>query len=468
MKKLLLSVFALVFAVGFTFAQTNSDVDQNGNNNSATVDQKLKGHTGQLDALVDTKGDNNTVEIEQESKKPTDEDFALADVIQSGDENSAKISQNRRRKASAKLDQLGDVNTAEVYQGPGDVLQGYNDQRATQHGNDNTLRVVQTRDPNNLSVNTGNSFEKVGVDQIGNDNFAEIIQAGDNGGGVFSNDAFLKQEGNQNEANMRQGGDGSSNSNNYQDAQQIGDGHMLTTQQEGKSNEILLYQRESGRGGNEATILQDGEENSSDVTQNSGGLAGGGLTTIDQIGNFNEIDLNQGTFGTAHLDQTGNKNSIKVAQQKNGTSFASTAGTLNATQTGNRNILTANQENDVKATVNQIGSDNNVDLFQKNLASNSGLTTATIDIIDGDNNSFSVSQNTGGSNNVDVDIMGDNNGLTSTGAVGAISQDGANNEASLNITGNDNNFLISQNGAGNVSTNTQTGINNTVHVTQSN
>jgi len=470
MKKLLLSVLALVFAVGFTLAQNSSTVTQAGGNNTADVDQTLNGHNGQLTAIVDSDGNDNSVDIDQRSNTASDADFALADVKQVGDENSATIDQNRRRKANARLDQLGDVNTAEVFQGPGDDLEGYNDQRATQDGYNNTLRVVQTRNPNNLSENTGNSFEKVGVDQIGDNNFAEIIQGADNGGGVFGNEARLKQDGNDNTANMRQGGSGfpAGNANgNFQDAQQINDGHDLTTQQTGKDNEIVILQRETGRGGNTADIDQDGERNSSDVEQNSGGLAGGGLMTIDQVGNDNDIDAKQGTFGTADLDQNGNDNTIDLTQQKNGTSFASDAGTITVNQDGNANVLTANQENDVEATVNQIGSDNNVDLFQKNEASNDGLTTATIDI-DGDNNAFSVSQKIGASNDVDVDIIGSDNGLTSTGAAGAISQEGAANQATLTINGSDNNFNISQTGNGNMSTNTQTGNNNTVHVTQSN
>jgi len=470
MKKLMLSVFALVFAVGFTFAQNSSTVEQNGGNNTADVEQKLNGHNGKLEAKVKSTGDDNSVDIDQKSGNATDADFALADVKQVGDENSATIDQNRRRKTNARLDQLGNVNTAEVFQGPGDDLEGYNDQRATQEGDNNTLRVVQTRNPNNLSENTGNSFEKVGVDQIGDNNFAEIIQGADNGGGVFGNEARLKQDGNDNTANMRQGGSGfpaGSANSNFQDAQQTGNGHDLTTQQTGKENDIEILQFENGRGGYTADIDQDGERNSSVVNQTSGGLAGGGLITIDQIGNDNDIDANQGTFGTADLDQMGNRNTIDLIQQKNGTSFASDAGTITVDQSGADNVLTARQENDVEATVNQTGNSNNVDLFQKNEASNDGLTTATIDI-DGDNNAFDVSQNIGASNNVDVDILGSDNGLTSTGAAGAIFQSGAANETKLTISGDDNNFNISQTGDGNMSTNIQTGNNNTINVTQGN
>lgn len=237
MKKLTTLLLAFLVTAGMAFAQNNEakidqvgdnilgDVYQEGNSNTATIDQENLDVTFQVIGFIEQIGRNNT-------------------AIQNQTSNAS----NNNRRGFADFEQLGNDNYAYLNQGDwgGDAV-------FKQHGHDNWI----------------------GVRQQGNyDNIAEINQYGDNNKVAYvyeSNGQLSFNEGTTALNHRSQiwitqdgitGGIGNrvgfhQNGWNTADITQIGD-----------NNEVLLYQQHVGNQGNhDATVVQDGFDNHASIYQ---------------------------------------------------------------------------------------------------------------------------------------------------------------------------------------------------------
>jgi hypothetical protein len=293
---------ALVFTAGMAFGQqttpskaapanNNATVTQNADDSKANINQSITSTKNVGDNIANVKqtGSSQEADIDQvysqEASSATGE-FNFADVVQSDDNQYARIDQNGGRGNRAFLTQEGSgtENEAVIAQGTGELLDGYGDaERALQSGEGNDLTVYQSRrigeDP------TSNSFDEAGVTQTGNDNVGFIEQTGGNG---FV--AELKQDGNRNDANIDQTGAGQS-----ADVRQLGSDNMADVDQGTGA---------SDRGPKSTVdILQDGAFNEATAFQTGGG-GNANMITIDQFGDYNVANVSQNGVGnTATVTQ---------------------------------------------------------------------------------------------------------------------------------------------------------------------
>ena len=267
---------------------------------------------------------------------------------------------------------------------------------------------------------------------------------------------------------------------------QTGEDHSADVIQNGGNNTVDLEQAD--------TDLTDGVDNSmeADVRQKfdgneayidqegSEGGANKGIASaeVDQVGNNNYLDLEQGPFFRGHsadIDQLGNNNTVRLRTSNGGGEadvyFDGNQNRLTkATQGGNllsgEQLTQKNPGNDLDVTV--VGDGNKLGAQQKDTG-NSGGATLDIDIT-GDNNFVPTFQGKDPSRGVGsaafstIDITvddGDSNFLRA-------SQVGANNTATIDLNGisNDNQAVINQLSPGNTATITVDGASNTATVRQ--
>ena len=268
---------------------------------------------------------------------------------------------------------------------------------------------------------------------------------------------------------------------------QVGDDHSADVIQNGENNTVELEQKDTNfkdgvTNNMTADVRQkfDGNEAYIDQKGNSG-LIGPGKSTadaeVDQVGNNNFLDLDQGPFFGKHsadIDQLGNNNTVRLRTSNGGGEadvyFDGNQNRLTkATQGGNllsgEQLTQKNPGNDLDVTV--VGDGNKLGAQQKD----TGTPGATLDIdITGDNNFVPTFQGKDPSRGVGsaafstIDITvddGDSNFLRA-------SQVGANNTATIDLNGisNDNQAVINQLSPGNTATITVDGASNTATVRQ--
>ena len=280
MKKVVLSISAMLFVGAMSFAQINtSNVNQVGNTNSSTVGQ----HGGANDADVDQYGTSNTSLVSQglepglflaQSNKAT--------VLQDGVSNCGKISQSNVKNEAFQT-QVGNSNKAWIWQdqitGAPGATQGFDFARQTQRG-DNNLAVIDQGTSGNERPIAPSVFNSA---QLA---FSAAVTT------PFtphkSNRATQDQTGGGNDAYASQGGIGNQSS-------QIQTSPLAT----------------SVANGNVSNHYQYGDGNKASLTQNGTKL----LENTMQIGNNNTSTVMQTGMGHQHLGfSKGNGNTITATQ----------------------------------------------------------------------------------------------------------------------------------------------------------
>ncbi len=266
---------------------------------------------------------------------------------------------------------------------------------------------------------------------------------------------------------------------------QTGEDHSADVIQNGGNNTVDLEQADTdlsdGVTNNmEANVRQKFSGNEAYIDQKGrAGVIGPGKSTadadVDQVGNNNFLDLDQGPFFGKHsadIDQLGNNNTVRLRTSNGG-------GEADVYFDGNRNRLTratrggnllsgqqlkqSNPGNDLDVTV--VGDGNKLGAQQQD----TGTSGATLDIdITGDNNFVPTfqgkSSSVGSAVNSTIDITVDDGNSNFLQA----SQVGANNTATIDLNGisDGNQAVINQSSAGNTATITVDGMSNTASVQQ--
>ena len=358
MRKLgiLVLAFALVVGMGFgVLAGNEAIVEQDNTANTNT----------ELEAFVEQIGSSNFTEIEQISSGLDQ----LADVLQEGNSNEARITQTKGHsynKKEAYIIQTGDDNIA-------DIVQPFRNARGEiiQEGDSNEAEMYQ------YYKKSKHNFDKRVdglIDQLGNDNTALIDQSMNSFG--FS-EALITQFGNENLAEIDQEqGNGDfygedSTAGEIAQIIQLGNNNEGIIDQDGLNNEAYIVQGsflsnyglladvdENMASNNVASVMQDGNTN----------LAG-----VVQWGSNNEVDLEQyGNENEARIGQFGNNNMVKGVNETNdGLVFANSkpakqfnGATFTGLQIGDDNKIGLRQGKDDSAIVNQNGDSNEALVYQ--------------------------------------------------------------------------------------------------------
>ena len=344
MKKLLTFAFALFFTAGISFAQSVSDIDQEGTSNSGTVTQTVSPAISNIpaaEAYLKQAGTRNSANIEQNRRTFTTRTAIDTDVRQSGERNTTDVSQSGWGGV-IDVDQKGLSNSAEVGQSETQAF---------------TADVNQEGDRNQAiaSQNSGTGGV-IDIDQFGSSNVADVNQDRVNGQSPVYTMARVLQEGELNEADVDQ----VSATNATADVLQFGDrndaiveqfnqtdvdpNHSAYVRQEGSSNFAHLDQSaEEVAAANGADIRQFGTSNQARLDQD--GLAGGHTAEIRQEGTGNRLEglggagtfaLQAGSGHTLDVFQAGSSNRALVSQMG-----LSNVGDIS--QSGTSNVATINQ-----------------------------------------------------------------------------------------------------------------------------
>ena len=456
-----------------------SEIDQNGTNNNATVTQD-GGVEGSADINQGTTvpgvdAENATASITQteSSSNGTSPGFQIpsneAVINQSGANMRADITQNAKDGVSetnvatvdqfssganlqrAAIDQDGEGNLATASQGEtatfpvrqtsgqrvsvtqeGDFNESYTDQK----GNDGFARVEQYQDGNYSDIN-----------QPGLEGTATVYQDG------LDNESYISQSGNFHEAYVDQVGDG-----NISDISQLGGANygFASVQQSGNMNTSTVTQRRDAGlstpprpSGNRAIVAQNGDYNDSLVYQS--GEDGGNLARVSQ----------EGENQTSVIYQTGDDNRAIVDEQ--GPGAGNTSGIL---QTGDENYTEVDQDGaSNESYVAQIGDGNRAVIRDQDgddndsyILQTGSTNVALVDDQDGTNNTSVVWQG-GDGNRATVNQAASNN-------ISLLTQVGSDNRAAVSQTGMDNDSFILQASDSNVATVTQLTAGNTSSVYQ--
>jgi len=278
MKKLFISIVAVLFAVSMTYAQSTTFVTQSGNYNTANVNQDLSNPNAPLRT--------SSIYATQSGS------YNLLNADQLGSANYINLNQSGYSN-TANMNQLTLNATSYGYTNNADITQG---------GNYNSASLTQKQDPG-----TDYSTNTVHANQSGNHNSYTLGQGiPTNAGTMFQpiNNQFLTQSGDYNSASLSQGGQTqyseinqtSTANGNYAQLTQRGESGMSSSWdksyswQSGSNNNVMIDQVGSPSGGEFGTTYQDGNYNHTGVTQNSWSLQN---VTSDQHGNHNSLDVNQ-------------------------------------------------------------------------------------------------------------------------------------------------------------------------------
>jgi hypothetical protein len=272
-KLLLLAAFGLMASPAL--AQSNEAyIDQQNNNNTATVSQDGYGNDvaigqGMYEGVGFVNGPVTTFHY----GSPGNEASGFADG------NTATIQQVGSRNAVGMMQGAGaETNTASAY--------------------NNTTTVSQNGDRNSAAPGQGTyGGSAVGntmdIDQSGNDNQADVGQGSRDGGYAVSNDADMDQIGNDNVAAI------------YQGFSATADDNYARSYQDGYDNESFI---EQGWGGYAAY-------NEARVFQGNGGYAEDNYAEISQLGTWHTARVDQlGNDHVADVDQTGFNNDAHITQ----------------------------------------------------------------------------------------------------------------------------------------------------------
>lgn len=260
MKKLSF-IFAMVLLVGFAMAQNYNTINIGGSGNTATIDQ-----IGDLNSNDLIQSSNNIFELTQTGNENYSKFRQAAPgsnegyVIQTGFKN--QLTGNLQGNNNwMKLDQLGDLNVANVYQDT-------KDQKATilQQGISNYAKVSQDSPNNEATIN-----------EVGSYNQASVVQDNLVAGTTAKNLASIDMLGSHN-------GDGT-NGDAMITMEQKGENNYAYLTLKGDYNDADVYQTNNG---NVSFRTITGDNNNANLTQ-----TGGDASTENIIGNYNVVTVNQ-------------------------------------------------------------------------------------------------------------------------------------------------------------------------------
>jgi len=434
MRKGIIILFSILFAVNFALAQNTATTTQTGSNNNAIITQT----GGAQVTTVDQNGNTNSAIVTQFTDDGMDQ---TVDIDQDGNGNKADV----RQKETGPITQSYTIPVQTA------IVKQYN-------GNNNvaTIRQDETGD--------GNKYQSTAyIEQIGSSNksFQKTSAPGHNSG----QHVWGKQEGYGNDLNQQI---------------LIGDGEDFSANQKGNYNKATQYIPSGSIDyhANSGQIIQDGDHNTASqylqgANNGYSGAPAGGPIKIEQKGNWNTasqkfVSTGMWTSGNSgYIYQEGNGN--KATQDVNGWTTEA-----RAEQWGNNNesqqfVVNGGVGNITK--VRQDGNSNFSRTYQdgdKNKATNwiARNGNRTYQTQEGNRNNQRI-EITGNNNYVNIDQKQDDNKAyinlraTGPGQIGSgihisnnndirISQDGLNNLISGAVTGNNNVVRITQKGNDNI------------------
>jgi hypothetical protein len=187
------------------------------------------------------------------------------------------------------------------------------------------MAFAQNNDADVKQDGTGNIAE---VEQVGLDNEAIVEQLN-----AVNNRAFVDQDGEGNEATLKQAGASGTQELHHGTINQLGDGneaildqsmwygnvgHTGIIDQKGNRNFANLVM--GGANNDRGTINQTGDDNIADVDQMRGasGTSNPAIVEVDQIGDWNEVYLDQhsSTWTHAYIWQEGDYNYVDLEQKQ--------------------------------------------------------------------------------------------------------------------------------------------------------
>ena len=187
------------------------------------------------------------------------------------------------------------------------------------------ITFAQSNDADVTQDGTGNEADVV---QIGLENEAVINQSN-----AVNNRAYIDQDGEGNDATINQANASGTQQLHHGTIDQLGDdneaildqsmwygnvGHTGKIDQEGNRNYANLVM--GGANNDRGTINQTGDDNIADVDQMRGasGTSNPAIVVIDQIGNWNEVYLDQhsSTWTHAYIWQDGDYNYVDLEQKQ--------------------------------------------------------------------------------------------------------------------------------------------------------
>mgnify|MGYP000495302878 CR=1 FL=1 len=319
-------------------------LDQAGTDNVSIIDQDggpASGGIGQ-EAFVTQSGIGNTSDIFQAGRNPgqPNDGINYAEVFQDGSDDEAVITQiDQARSDEAYISQSAtSTSYAEVFQS-GDEVGGAPDTDnvadiSQANGSDN-FSFVNQGDTTFFGGNVGGATNAFAQNiQDGSDLSSDIIQGGD------ASEAFVVQGASDNESLVIQGDFGGSGGLAF--VGQAGTNGLSLVFQNSDLSQVFVAQISgdnnfsavdqgfangagAGADGNFARVSQEGDNNSSEITQNlldvgGGNIAdvlqenGGNLSSIIQEGSTNSATVSQYDGSTSFVTQDGTGNVVTVTQ----------------------------------------------------------------------------------------------------------------------------------------------------------
>lgn len=376
------------------------------------------------------------------------------------------------------LTQTGNDNSATISQ----IIGSESSSDVTQSGNDNVAEVTQEVVPAGISAFNVPANDSI-IDQIGDNSRATVRQTSSDPGSAPGNAALISQNssnvlqlnrGVALNARIVQGAPGAGTVNNYAEINQggnftnmsalddSGSGVTARSRQFGSENTSTINQQildQNADPSTRALVDQTGGSNISNVLQQGAQQ----FTDVDQTGDNNVSDVMQGNNNNGHpataiVLQTGDDNESYIDQVAQNV-------TATVTQTGNQNASDIDQTGGSRfsdATVLQTGDLNNSTIAQ---GTNGRRSTATVTQT-GNTSDSVITQN-----NVRADAIveqgpGSDNDSTITQSMGMdvmamVTQTGSGNLSRITQQGDNQMAMVIQASSGNESAITQMGMNNT-------
>lgn len=270
MKKLTTLLFVLVFASSMAYAQNDATVDQDGNDNNASIEQEYQaanGVTANNEAIVAQTGDQNDVALLNQNGAGNE-----YNVNQEGDNNLVNQWPEQGKNGPSTnglidIDQIGNSN--EVHD-------------ADQTGENNRAIVSQNGVGNFVDIEGQRSAGTAG-------NLIDILQEGDGDHAVGTGTGTgAYQDGVGNSMDIDQSGWGqAAGTESVQSdgvpGQEGGQGLV----QLGQDNELIIDQ--NGSANTVRSVLQDGTSNMADIQQNGSNNS----AAVSQIGAGNSATVTQ-------------------------------------------------------------------------------------------------------------------------------------------------------------------------------
>jgi hypothetical protein len=312
MKKQLLVITAMLFAMGTVFAQYNE----------ATV---YEDGTGQNEAMVEQVGEINNVVLNQHANfNPTGgSDPNYAEIYQDGYDNDAFVNQTAYWGHKSWVEQIGDNNLVNV-----DIWRNGNETRAFQNGywniSDQDIKGGGTNGSKALIDQAGcanYAQQQMGItgDLIAQYNYLKAFQDGISNYSIQDLRTSSHFTGEYNESKVDQFGDENESWVYIGDVTMVADDNEANANQYGDYNWSKIVVLGSD---NWADVSQTGNDNNSYVKQEGDGndvvvksIGNWNVSNSLQVGDGNYGDIYQDGYGNdADLDQIGSSNNATIIQ----------------------------------------------------------------------------------------------------------------------------------------------------------